>query len=158
MTSNESSEFLPSDSWTEIPLGPLTKSKQTACTLITRGTLMALLCFANARPVFHYSGASGHRAAYAAYCGQWRVDWPIGELARVYFCAHYSHFTSKEMYPITFQQRVDKCLQMLAGVVDSQHQVHSRSHFQDANNLANGYFNMPSKGSVARIVGDVSTT
>jgi hypothetical protein len=117
--SNESPDFLPSDSWAEIPLGPLTKSKQTACILITRGTLMALLCLTNARPVFHYSGASGHRAAYAAYCGQWRVDWPIGDLARVYFCAHDSHFMSKDMYPITFEQRVDKCLQMLAGVVDS---------------------------------------
>lgn len=113
-------DAIPSDSWTEIPLRPLTRHKLTTCTLITRGTLMALLCLTNARPVFRHSSACGHRAAYAAYCGQWRVEWPIGDLARVYFCAHDSHTMSTDTYPTVFEQRVDKCLQMLAGVIDSR--------------------------------------
>lgn len=118
--SDKTFDVLPSDCWAEIPLRPLMRHKLTTCTLITRGTLMALLCLTNARPVFRYSSASGHRAAYAAYCGQWRVEWPIGDLARVYFCAHDSHTMSNDTYPTMFEQRVDKCLQMLAGVVDSR--------------------------------------
>ncbi|KAJ5373068.1 hypothetical protein N7517_005074 [Penicillium concentricum] len=81
---------------------------------------MTLLCVTNARPVFCYSSASGHRAAYASYCGQWRVEWPIGDLARVYFSAHDFHALAKDPHPAKFQQRVDKCLQMLAGVIESR--------------------------------------
>lgn len=117
---NEPIEIVPSENWGDIPLYPLTRHKLATCTIISRATLMALFCPTNARPVFHYSGAAGHRAAYPAYCGQWRVEWPIGELARVYFCAHDSHSLSHDVYPTLFQQRVDKCLQMLAGVVSSQ--------------------------------------
>lgn len=117
---SEPYEVVPSENWSAIPLHPLTRHKLTTCTVISRATLMALLCLTNSRPVFCYSSASGHRAAYASYCGQWRVEWPIGELARVYFCAHDSHTLSNDPYPAMFQQRVDKCLQILAGVVESQ--------------------------------------
>ena len=106
-------------SWDDLPLCPLMKHNLTTCTVISRATLMALFCVTNARPVFRHSGASGHRAAYASYCGQWRVEWPIGELARVYFSPHDSHSLLKDVYPATFEQRVDKCLQMLAGVIDT---------------------------------------
>ncbi|PGH15414.1 hypothetical protein AJ79_02390 [Helicocarpus griseus UAMH5409] len=75
--------------WADVPLQPLVKHNSTTCTVISRATLMTLLCLTNARPVFRYSSASGHRAAYASYCGQWRIE-------------------------------VDKCLQMLAGVICSQ--------------------------------------
>ena len=81
---------------------------------------MALFCITNARPTFRHSRSSGHRAAYAAYCGQWRVEWPIGDLARVYFTAHDSHTLSKDVYPTTFDRRVDRCLQIFAGVIDAQ--------------------------------------
>ncbi|RJE24018.1 hypothetical protein PHISCL_03612, partial [Aspergillus sclerotialis] len=106
-------------SWDDLPLCPLMKHNLTTCTVISRATLMALFSVTNARPVFRHSGASGHRAAYASYCGQWRVEWPIGELARVYFSPHDSHSLLKDVYPATFERRVDKCLQMLAGVIDT---------------------------------------
>ncbi|KAJ5456245.1 hypothetical protein N7530_011519 [Penicillium desertorum] len=118
----------PSESWADMPLRPLTRHKLTTCTVISRATLITLFCITNARPVFWYSSASGHRAAYASYCGQWRVEWPIGDLARVYFCAHDSHTLLKNPYPAKFQQRVDKCLQMLAGVIES----HSSNTFKCA--------------------------
>lgn len=113
-------DLLPRENWTEISLRPLIRHHVAACTVITRTTLMALLCLTNARPVFHYSSASGHRAAYASYCGQWRIEWPTGDLARVYFCAHDFQAMRNDMYPAFLEQRVDKCLQMLAGVVDSR--------------------------------------
>ncbi|KAJ5779716.1 hypothetical protein N7457_007436 [Penicillium paradoxum] len=117
---NEPSNIIPSESWANMPLCPLARHKLTTCTVISRTTLMAILCLTNSRPVFCHSGASGHRAAYACYCGQWRVEWPIGDVARVYFRAHDSHALSDDPYPPIFQQRVDKCLQILAGVIESQ--------------------------------------
>lgn len=47
------------------------------------------------------------------------MEWPIGDLARVHFCAYDLHTLSKDPYPARFQQRVDKCLQILAGVIES---------------------------------------
>lgn len=108
------------DGWADLPLHPLVKHKLTTCTIISRTTLITLFCITNARPIFRHSGASGHRAAYAAYCGQWRVEWPIGDLARVYFTAHDSHSIANDVYPAMFYRRIDKCLQMLAGVIDAQ--------------------------------------
>ncbi|OJJ78341.1 hypothetical protein ASPBRDRAFT_37568 [Aspergillus brasiliensis CBS 101740] len=105
--------------WDSLPRGPLTKHKLTACTVISRPTLMALFTVTNARPVFRHSGASGHRAAYASYCGQWYVEWPIGDAAHVHFAAHDSHTLNKDVYPPTFEVRVDRCLRMLAGVIES---------------------------------------
>ncbi|KAL3264898.1 hypothetical protein ABHI18_000319 [Aspergillus niger] len=105
--------------WDSLPRGPLTKHKLTACTVISRATLMALFTVTNARPVFRHSGASGHRAAYASYCGQWYVEWPIGDAAHVHFAAHDSHTLNKDVYPPTFEVRVDRCLRMLAGVIES---------------------------------------
>jgi hypothetical protein len=37
----------------------------------------------------------------------------------VFFSANDSHFSSKDVYPAIFEQRPDKCLQMLTGVIDS---------------------------------------
>lgn len=108
------------DPWNDLPLEPLVKHKQTTCVPISRTTLITLFCVTNARPVFRYSSASGHRAAYASYCGQWRIEWPIGDVARVYFSAHDSHQLSKDVYPPSFQVRVDKSLQMLAGVIEAR--------------------------------------
>lgn len=110
----------PHNGWDSLPLSPLVKHNLTSCTVISRTTLMALFCVTNARPVFRHSGAAGHRAAYASYCGQWRVEWPLGELARVYFSAHDSDGLFKDVYPAIFESRVDKCLQILAGVIDTR--------------------------------------
>ena len=92
----------------------------TTRTRIPRTTLMTLLCVTNARSVVRYSDGSGYRAAFAAYCGEWRVEWPIGKTAQVYFCAHDLHTTSEDVYPTMVVQRVDKCIQIFAGVIDSR--------------------------------------
>ncbi|KAL4887375.1 hypothetical protein BJY04DRAFT_1785 [Aspergillus karnatakaensis] len=126
----KSPEVATCNEWTtNMELRPLVKHKQIACTMISRTTLMALFCVTNARPVFSYNGAPGYRAAYPCYCGQWRVEWPIGETARVYFSAHDSHALRKDAYPLTFERRVDKCLQMLSGVIDAGHDSKSRCAF-----------------------------
>ncbi|PWY79377.1 hypothetical protein BO94DRAFT_537393 [Aspergillus sclerotioniger CBS 115572] len=86
---------------------------------------MALFTVTNARPVFRHSSASGHRAAYASYCGQWYVEWPIGDAAHVHFAAHDSLMLNKDVYPPAFELRVDRCLRMLAGVIESPASVPS---------------------------------
>lgn len=116
---NEPSGDVPREEWNDLVLCPLIKHKSTTSTMISRTTLMTLFTVTNARQVFRYSGASGHRAAYACYSGQWLVEWPIGDAARVRFAAHDSHTLSKDVYPPAFERRVDQCLQMLAGVIDA---------------------------------------
>lgn len=118
-TSNEPSGDVPSEEWSDLVLRPLIKHKSTTSTMISRTTLMTLFTVTNARQIFRHSGSSGHRAAYASYAGQWYVEWPIGDAARVRFAAHDSHTLSRDVYPRTFESRVDKCLQMLAGVIDA---------------------------------------
>ncbi|KAJ5679967.1 hypothetical protein N7462_008211 [Penicillium macrosclerotiorum] len=113
-------EKTPKNSWPDVANHGLYQHKAAPEIVISRTTFMALLCLTNSRPVVHHSSASGHRAAYPSYCGQWRVEWPIGDRARVYFFEHDLYPSSKALYPPTFEQRVDKCLQMLAGVIDSQ--------------------------------------
>lgn len=96
------------------------KSQEAAPYLkVSRGTLMALLCLTNGRPIFNYSDSVGHRSAYASYCGQWRIEWPIGDYARAYLYPHDSHSLSKDVYPATLPQRISACIRMLAGVVAS---------------------------------------
>ncbi|CAI7567452.1 unnamed protein product [Penicillium glandicola] len=90
--------------------------------------LLALLCLTNARLVFRHSSTAGYVAAYDSYCGKWLMECPIGDLARVLFYAHGPNTLSKDVYPARFQQRVDKCLQMLAGVIES----HSSTTFKCA--------------------------
>ncbi|EEP81452.1 predicted protein [Uncinocarpus reesii 1704] len=116
---SESPAAISNDPWNDLPLRPLIKHKLHTCVNISRRTLIAAFCITNARPVFRHSGAAGFRAAYASYCGQWHVDWPLGDAAVVHFAPHDSHGLSKDVYPPTFERRVDKCIQMLAGVVDA---------------------------------------
>lgn len=68
---------------------------------------------------FYTMTPSGHRAAYASYCGQWFVEWPIGGLAAVRFAPHDSHSLASDVYPATFERRVDRCIQILAGVIEA---------------------------------------
>lgn len=103
--------------WDAIPVRPLRHHRSTACIAISRATLMTILALTNARPTFRYSDGSGHRAAYPSYCGQWRIEWPLGEAARIRFDAHDSHNIFQDVYPASFERRVDKCIQMMAGVV-----------------------------------------
>lgn len=104
-------------SWNFLPTRPLVRHGSTCCTMISRVTLITLLSVSNARPIFRYSDASGHRAAYSSYCGQWHIEWPLGGAAVAHFSAHDSHTAAVDVYPPSFLRRVDKCIQLTAGVV-----------------------------------------
>ncbi|CAI7567222.1 unnamed protein product [Penicillium pancosmium] len=118
--SRDSSQVVSNEPWDNLRLLPLVKHHSSPCVPISRTCLIALLCLTNAKRVFCHNSASGHRAAYPSYCGLWRVEWPIGDIARVYFDPLDTATFPEDKYPKMFEQRVDKCLLMLAGVVDSQ--------------------------------------
>lgn len=96
---------------------PLIRHDCTTCTVISRTTLIIPLTLTNARQVSRHSGPAGHRAAYASYCWLWNLEWPLGGPAEVRFSTHDFHATATDVYPLTFTRRVDKCLQMTAGIV-----------------------------------------
>ncbi|CAJ2503274.1 Uu.00g106680.m01.CDS01 [Anthostomella pinea] len=102
--------------WDFLPRKALTRHNRSACVMISRTTLITMLVMTNARPVFQYSDATGVRAGYASYCGQWYITWPIGEEAIIKFAAHDSIGTS-EVLPRSFVQRVDRCGQMISGMI-----------------------------------------
>ena len=106
-----------SPSWASLPTRPLVRHGSTACTVVSRATLITMLSLCNARCIFRHSGAAGHRAAYASYSGQWYIEWPLGGPAVVHFAAHDSHAMSNDVYPASFERRIDKCIQMTAGVI-----------------------------------------
>ena len=113
----------PSDShgWTFLAHGPLIRHQTSACIAISRTTLITMLAITNARVGFLYTDASGYRANYASYNGQWYITWPIGQEAIVKFSPHDSHSAGTDAYPPCFPQRVDRCVQMLAGVISARH-------------------------------------
>lgn len=106
-------------SWTSLQARPLTRHGSTTCILISRTTLITILALCNGRTMFRYSDASGHRASYASYCGHFYIEWPLGAPAVVHFHPHDSHTTSTDVYPLMFRVRVNKCVQMMAGVITS---------------------------------------
>lgn len=59
------------DGWKHLEQRNLSRYKSNACVVMSRTTLITMLVITNGRPVFHYSDASGLRAGYASYCGQW---------------------------------------------------------------------------------------
>ncbi|KAI0144177.1 hypothetical protein F4776DRAFT_462876 [Hypoxylon sp. NC0597] len=105
-----------SASWIQLDRKALKRHQDHACIVISRTTLITMLVVTNGRPVFQYSDATGFRAGYASYCGQWYITWPIGQEAIVKFAAHDSIGTS-EVLPRAFAQRVDRCGQLVSGVV-----------------------------------------
>ncbi|OTB12368.1 hypothetical protein K445DRAFT_321098 [Daldinia sp. EC12] len=105
-----------SASWSNVARKPLKRHQSHACIVISRTTLITMLVVTNGRPVFQYSDASGFRAGYASYCGQWYITWPIGQEAIVKFAAHDS-IGATEVLPRSFPLRVDRCGQMVSGVV-----------------------------------------
>ncbi|GAP85084.2 hypothetical protein SAMD00023353_2200120 [Rosellinia necatrix] len=102
--------------WEFLPHAPLTRQGSDACIRISRVVLLTVLVMTNARPVFQFSEATGFRAGYASYCGQWYITWPIGQEAIIKFAAHDS-IGKTEVLPRSFVQRVDRCGQMVCGVV-----------------------------------------
>ncbi|KAI0853221.1 hypothetical protein F5Y00DRAFT_225781 [Daldinia vernicosa] len=107
-----------SASWSNVARKSLKRHQSHACIVISRTTLITMLVVTNGRPVFQYSDASGFRAGYASYCGQWYITWPIGQEAIVKFAAHDS-IGATEVLPRSFTLRVDRCGQMVSGVVSS---------------------------------------
>ena len=105
--------------WTSLKARPLTRHGSTTCIVISRTTLITVLALCNARATFRYSDASGHRASYASYCGHFYIEWPLGAPAVVHFHPLDSHTTSTDVYPPMFRVRVNKCVQMMAGVITS---------------------------------------
>lgn len=58
-------------SWIHLERRALKRHQSHACIVISRTTLITMLVTTNGRPVFQYSDATGFRAGYASYCGQW---------------------------------------------------------------------------------------
>lgn len=106
--------------WSHLPLSALVEHDSRLCVQISRATLMTLFALTNARPIYRYSSASGHRSAYPAYCGQWTISWPIGKPCVVRLAPHDSHSAAADVYPPSFPARVDKCVHMMAGIVTAQ--------------------------------------
>lgn len=84
---------------------------------ISRNTLITLLVLSNARSIYEYSDSSGYRAAFGSWIGQWYINWRAGKQAVVTLRPHDSHSPASDVYPPTFSARVDRCVQMMAGVV-----------------------------------------
>ncbi len=90
---------------------------KAAGTPITRATLMTLLSLTNARQVYSYSSAAGHHSSYISYCGVWDITWPLGQKCTVNLAPHDVHTQAADVYPDTFPARVDRCIEMLSGIV-----------------------------------------
>jgi hypothetical protein len=103
--------------WTDIPTAPLSHQKGHIGVVISRTTLMNMIILTNGRSIWEYADASGFRGAYASMCGQWYVNWKIGGPAVATFKAHDSHSAATDVYPPSWPIRVDRCIQMMAGVV-----------------------------------------
>ena len=106
-------------SWTSLQTRPLTRHGLKTCIVISRTTLITMLALCNGRTMFRYSDTSGHRASYGSYCGHFYIEWPLGSPAVVHFHPHDSQLTSSDVYPSMFRVRVNKCVQMMAGVITS---------------------------------------
>ncbi|KAH8736309.1 hypothetical protein BGZ61DRAFT_441804 [Ilyonectria robusta] len=108
--------------WSGLDLQPLIRHRSTAGVLISRTTLVTLLCISNARTIFSHCSASGYRASFPSYIGLWTIEWPIGEQALVRLSAHDMFANpASDPYPYSFEQRVDRCMEMLAGILDNRH-------------------------------------
>ena len=106
-------------SWQLLSFRPLTRLGSTTGILISRTTFITLLVISSAKVIYHYSSASGHRAAYGSYCGNWYIEWPLGGIATIKFASPDSHILSTDVYPPIFRVRVDKCIRMMLGIVTS---------------------------------------
>lgn len=84
---------------------------------ISRGSLITLFIISNARPTFQYADASGYRSNFASYIGQWYINWSRGGEATVTLHSHDSHVAASDVYPPTLDVHVDRCVNMMAGVV-----------------------------------------
>lgn len=84
---------------------------------ISRTTLITLLILSDARIIHEFSDSSGYRASLGSWTGQWYINWRVGSPAIVTLRPHDSHTPATDVYPPTFSARVDKCVQMMTGVI-----------------------------------------
>ncbi|KAL8826175.1 MAG: hypothetical protein Q9191_003968, partial [Dirinaria sp. TL-2023a] len=105
--------------WDTLPTQYLCRNGSSCYIGISRTSLITLLAMVNGRVMYHYSEASGHRAAYASYCGHFYINWPLGQEAVVTHFPHDAHVCATDIYPLKFQVRVAKCVEMLTGVITS---------------------------------------
>lgn len=108
------------DSWSSISMQPLRHLSGIDSSVglpVSRTSLITLLLMCNARPTFQYSDASGYRSNFGSYIGQWYITWPIGKPATVAFHPHDSHRPETDVYPPALPVRVDRCVQMMAGII-----------------------------------------
>ena len=99
------------------PLAPCSTNDSQLCIKISRATLITLFAITNARLLFSYPSAAGYRSAYPSYCGQWSISWPIGKACIVHLAPHDSHSAESDVYPPSFPARIDKSVEMLAGII-----------------------------------------
>ena len=104
-------------SWGNLPLRPLVFHHGTACIVVNRATLITHMALINALPAYRHSDAAGYRAAYPGYCGVWYIEWPLGGKAIAKFSPHDSHHANTDVYQPFVPRRVDKCIEMLAGII-----------------------------------------
>lgn len=97
----------------------LVTHRDRACTKITRTAFVTCLVLVNAYQIYKYSGAAGLRVAYAGYTGTWQVHWPLGGPAELEYLPLDSHNKPQETYPPSSSRRVNKCLLMLLGIIET---------------------------------------
>ncbi|KAF1998214.1 hypothetical protein P154DRAFT_536435 [Amniculicola lignicola CBS 123094] len=107
----------PPATWLDIPLIPLRTHEGQLSVKIPFATLMALFALTNARRVNSNSSASGYQSSYPSYCKQWSIAWPIGKPSVVQLSPHNSHTAKGDVYPTAFPTRVEKCVEMMAGII-----------------------------------------
>lgn len=95
---------------------------------ISRTTLINLLLLTNVRIIQEFSSSAGYRAALGSWCGQWYIQWEMGQQhALGSLRAHDSHSPATDVYAPVLSARVDACVRMMAGVV--QHSSGGPSKF-----------------------------
>lgn len=155
---SDSEALILKNSWSALPLCPLQKHNSTTVVKISRPTFITLLCLTNPRQVISYSDSSGYRASFPSYCGRWYLKWRIGGPAFARLGVHDSHTLCKDPYPEAFEQRVDACLQMLAGVVESRSVRGFRCGFPGRKSSGKWVLEYEPRGFGGRTVGGIFTT
>lgn len=104
-------------SWKDMPLTEMIKLNGEACIPITRKFLIMNFLVSSAIQIWRHAGPAGYRAAFSGYNGLYTVEVPLGGKAVVMFANHDLHRAGRDFHPTFFVRRVDKCVDMLAGVV-----------------------------------------
>lgn len=92
--------------------------KEVACTMISRTTLVVFVLLSSANESYRYDGPAGLRLGYGGYNGTFQVDWPIGQRPTLSFKAHERYQRGTDVFPVYFQRRPSKCIDMVVGIVD----------------------------------------